>query len=144
MNEQTIFASALAKKDPAERQAFLNEACGHDPALRAQVDEMLAADEGAGSFLEHPPVGLDATVDASLSKKDTVDNELSGALPILEPCDKPDRIGKLGLRRTIIILRDDPLGDRAVQILKIGLRSLCRPFFLRVAENERHRRLRLD
>ncbi len=112
MNEQTIFASALAKKDPAERQAFLNEACGHDPALRAQVDELLAAGEGAGSFLEHPPVGLEATVDATLNGNETVDSGNSaGSLPFLEPCDKPDRIGKLGLYEIIEVVGQGGMGS---------------------------------
>jgi eukaryotic-like serine/threonine-protein kinase len=110
MNEQTIFSEALFKKDPAERQAYLHEACGQDAALRAQVEELLAAGDDAGSFLEHPPVGLDATVDASLSKKETVDNELGGALPLLEPCDKPDRIGKLGLYEIIEVVGQGGMG----------------------------------
>ncbi len=110
MNEQTIFSAALARKNPAERQEFLNQACGKDAALRAQVEELLAAGEGAGSFLEHPPVGLDATIDASLSEKDTVDNELSGALPSLEPCDKPDRIGKLGIYEIIEVVGQGGMG----------------------------------
>ncbi len=110
MNEQTIFTDALAKRNPAERQFFLDQACGKDAALRAQVEELLAAGEGAGSFLEHPPVGLDATIDASLSGKDTVDNELSGALPSLEPCDKPDRIGKLGIYEIIEVVGQGGMG----------------------------------
>ncbi|MBC7855989.1 MAG: serine/threonine protein kinase, partial [Pirellulaceae bacterium] len=110
MNEQTIFTDALAKRNPNERQFFLDQACGKDAALRAQVEELLAAEQGAGSFLEHPPAGLDATVDASLSKKDTVDNELSGSLPILEPCDKPDRIGKLGLYEIIEVVGQGGMG----------------------------------
>lgn len=95
MNEQSIFAAAISKKTAEERRAFLDEACGDNAQLRAQMEELLAADAAAGSFFEHPPAGLEVTVDASLSGKDTVDNELSGSLPLLEPCDKPDRIGKL-------------------------------------------------
>ena len=44
MNEQSIFATALAKKTADDRKAFLDEACGQDSALRAQVEELLAAD----------------------------------------------------------------------------------------------------
>ena len=112
MNEQSIFASALAKKTADDRKAFLDEACGQDAALRAQVEELLAADAGAGSFLEHPPAGVDVTVDATLGSKDTVDAGVpSGALPFLEPCDKPDRIGKLGLYEIIEVVGQGGMGS---------------------------------
>ncbi len=41
----------------AERAAFLDEACQSDPELRAQVDELLAAHEKAGTFLSSPTGG---------------------------------------------------------------------------------------
>ena len=51
----------------------------------------------AGTAAGIAPAGLDVTIETSLSGKDTVDAGLpSGSLPFLEPCDKPDRIGKLG------------------------------------------------
>ncbi len=37
-----------------ERAAFLDRACGGDPELRAEVEELLAADEKAGDFLATP------------------------------------------------------------------------------------------
>jgi hypothetical protein len=35
----------------ADHAVFLDAACGGDPALRARVEALLAADVGAGSFL---------------------------------------------------------------------------------------------
>ena len=140
MNEQSIFATALAKKTADDRKAFLDEACGQDSALRAQVEELLAADAGAGSFLEHPPVGVDATVDASLSGKDTVDDDLpTGFLPFLEPCDKPDRLGKLGVYEIIEVVGQGGMGSVlraldtklsrivAVKVMAPELRPIRRP-----------------
>jgi tetratricopeptide (TPR) repeat protein/tRNA A-37 threonylcarbamoyl transferase component Bud32 len=49
-----LFEVALALK-PAERGAFLDQACSHDPELRRTVEELLAEDANAGSLLEHPP-----------------------------------------------------------------------------------------
>ena len=40
----------------AERDAFLERACGHDAALRAEIVSLLAAREDMGSFLELPAV----------------------------------------------------------------------------------------
>src|SRR5262245_65927811 len=37
---------------PGERSAFLEEACGADVALRAEVESQLAVDDGASGFLE--------------------------------------------------------------------------------------------
>src|SRR2546421_2931793 len=60
---ETVFFAALAKGDPAERAAYLNEACGSDADLRRQVDRLLAAHPQVGSFLQddaavHPsPLG---------------------------------------------------------------------------------------
>ncbi len=56
MTEETIFTVALEKADPAERAAFLAEACGADPDLRNRVEGLLAAHEKAGDFLECPAV----------------------------------------------------------------------------------------
>ncbi len=50
---EQLFEAALALK-PAEREAFLDQACA-DPELRRTVEELLAEDANAGSFLEHPP-----------------------------------------------------------------------------------------
>src|ERR1700679_1428508 len=51
---EQLFEAALALK-PDERGAFLDGACNHDPELRRTVEELLAQDGNAGSFLEHPP-----------------------------------------------------------------------------------------
>jgi GAF domain-containing protein len=47
------FHAALTR-DPATRDEFLAEACAADPDLRAEVDALLAAHRGAGSFGERP------------------------------------------------------------------------------------------
>src|SRR5262245_47021824 len=49
---EAVFFAALAKIDPAERAAYLNEACGTDADLRRQVDRLLAAHPQVGSFLQ--------------------------------------------------------------------------------------------
>jgi serine/threonine protein kinase len=51
---EQLFEVALALK-PSERQAFLDQACSHDPELRRTVEDLLAEDANAGSLLEHPP-----------------------------------------------------------------------------------------
>src|SRR5262245_28787000 len=54
MTEESLFTLALARP-PAERAALLDAACAGDPALRGRLEELLAAHEQAGGFLD-PPV----------------------------------------------------------------------------------------
>jgi serine/threonine protein kinase/WD40 repeat protein len=53
---ETVFFAALAKIDPAERAAYLTEACGTDTDLRRQVERLLAAHPEVGSFLHEAPI----------------------------------------------------------------------------------------
>jgi len=46
---------AVPALSPTERGGFLDQECHSDPELRRAVDALLAVDERAGSFLEHPP-----------------------------------------------------------------------------------------
>src|SRR5687768_8201842 len=109
MNEQSIFAEALAKS-PTERNAYLDQVCGANATLRAQVEELLSLDAKAGSFLEHPPAGLQPTI--VTSGGDTVDSsQPSSSLPFLEPCEKPDRIGKLGQYEIIEVVGQGGMGS---------------------------------
>src|SRR6516165_7663337 len=52
MTERDIFIAALQQEDPAQRQAYLDEACAGQPELRRQVEDLLRLYQGAGSFLE--------------------------------------------------------------------------------------------
>jgi hypothetical protein len=59
---QQVFHAAL-ERSPQTRSPFLNETCGQDAALRAEVESLLAAHEAAGaSFLGQPVVERRSTV----------------------------------------------------------------------------------
>ena len=53
MNDEALFHEALAKP-PAERAAFLDEACAGQPELRAAVEMLLAGHDASGSLLDKP------------------------------------------------------------------------------------------
>ena len=60
-----IFCAAVEKKTAAERIAYLEETCGGDVKLRADVEALLKAHyEADNSFLKSPP-GIDVTLDDS-------------------------------------------------------------------------------
>src|SRR6187200_3489055 len=111
MTEESIFIAALDKKSPAQRQAYLDEACQGQPALRAQVDELLRAQANAGSFMEHPPLGMDPTIVSDSSSRDTVQTaDWSSMLGFLTPCNRPDRIGMLDQYEIIEVVGHGGMG----------------------------------
>ena len=60
-----VFESARAL--PAEsRPAYLAAACHDNPALRLEVEELLASHERATTFLERPVVLLDENIGTSI------------------------------------------------------------------------------
>src|SRR3954454_18534077 len=48
---------AILAREPEERQAFLDAACGEDIDLRCQIESLLAKEEEAENFLETPALG---------------------------------------------------------------------------------------
>jgi hypothetical protein len=51
----SIFCEAVEHPAGPDRLAYLERACGADPAFRAKVEQLLAAHDGAGSFLGSSP-----------------------------------------------------------------------------------------
>src|SRR3989442_6464055 len=56
-----IFLKALETPSPAEREAYLQAACGSDAVLRAKVEALLHSHED-DSFLERPAVEVATSV----------------------------------------------------------------------------------
>jgi serine/threonine protein kinase/tetratricopeptide (TPR) repeat protein len=50
-----VFDAALSRK-PEERQNFINESCGQDKSLLAEVESLLSSHDGAKTFMEKPAV----------------------------------------------------------------------------------------
>src|SRR5438093_6854034 len=58
-NREVAVLNAALELRPAERAAYLDQACAGDAALRQRVEELLEAHEQAGDFLDTPPAGFD-------------------------------------------------------------------------------------
>ena len=56
--DRELFNLALEQKTPAERSAYLDSACGNDPALRTRIEALLRASDEAGGFLQEGATGL--------------------------------------------------------------------------------------
>src|SRR5262249_21446236 len=101
MTEETLFALALEKADPAERAAFLAEACGGDTALQQRVEALLQLHKETG-FLETP--AIERAADELRKPADAADADAEAAgngetppdLEFLTPSATPDSLGRLG------------------------------------------------
>jgi serine/threonine protein kinase len=85
MTERDIFLALLDIPDRDERTSFLEEACAGHPELRAGVEELLAAHEKSGRFLN-----------AADDPDRTMDSAGQSDLGFLDPPTKPGSLGRLG------------------------------------------------
>ena len=63
-----IFNYAADIEHPAMRAAYLDDACGSDASLRAEIEELLLHDQEGGSFLESPPQRVNVTIDQPVAE----------------------------------------------------------------------------
>src|SRR5262245_21003797 len=101
MNERAIFTEALDKATPAERAAFLDQACAGDTGLRARVEALLHTHERAGDFLgklapQRLAEEMAATPAADDARTGPAAPDADGGLDFLEPSDRPGSLGRLG------------------------------------------------
>ena len=65
---EELYHEAL-EREPGERRAFLEQACGDDLALRREVESLLGYDERAAYFIETPPDDVAAAMLAGEQSK---------------------------------------------------------------------------
>src|SRR5436189_5559838 len=62
----------VSEREPGEkREGFLKQACGDDAALRANVEELLRAQETAGGFLADPKRDASAAITQIIEREGT-------------------------------------------------------------------------
>ncbi len=125
---EAVFFAALAKVDPAERAAYLNEACGTDADLRCHVDRLLAAHPQVGSFLQDDAAAYPslvgaagrevrggATIDAPLSKRPGT---------VIGPYKLLQQIGEGGMGTVFMAEQTQPVHRKvALKVIKPGMDS---------------------
>src|SRR5258705_12883661 len=67
-SEKEIFFEAIEKATPAERAAYLDGACGKDPALRRRVEDLLAKHFQQERFMKQPEARGSTTGEHQLSE----------------------------------------------------------------------------
>jgi serine/threonine protein kinase/Flp pilus assembly protein TadD len=112
--EESIFAQALEITSAAGRAAFLDRACGHNQALRAEVEALLRAQERSGDLLDLPE---DVPVTTNLPAGEDPGTVI-GPYKLLEP------IGEGGMGSVWMAEQTDPIQRRvAVKVIKEGMDS---------------------
>jgi hypothetical protein len=102
MTEQEVFLAAL-DKEPAERAAFLDEACGGDAGLRRGVEALLWLQGQTHGFLDVPAVAQlaaqtppdTAECGAAADNRTLPRPEGPAPLTFLTPSQRPDALGRL-------------------------------------------------
>ena len=113
MSERDLFIAALQKEAHAERQAYLNEACGGDAALRGRVEALLEAHARAGKFLEKPEAHFVATTDAPISERPGT---------VIGPYKLLEQIGEGGFGVVFMAEQQQPIRRKvALKVVKPGM-----------------------
>jgi serine/threonine protein kinase len=111
MTEETIFLAALERTTPAERAAYLDQACAGDAALRERVEALLRSHADPDSFLDMPAMARQAEgTDDPLRTTDLPARDEKAAKPgrrkvetamceevlaLLAPAREPNSLGRL-------------------------------------------------
>ena len=112
----SLFLQAIELPSSDRRTGLLDEACAGDPALRAEVEQLLKAHDNAGSFLERPLLDEQRTQDfAAATDPDSppttsISARAELSLDFLEPCDVPGRLGKIGPYEVIDVIGAGGMG----------------------------------
>src|SRR6266536_2638611 len=117
VNPEVAILNNVLELAAAQRDAYLDQACAGDAALRKQVETLLQSHEQAKGFLEAPPTGLDFKRTALVN------------IPLTEkPCDRIGRykllqqIGEGGCGVVYMAEQEEPVRRRvALKVIKIGM-----------------------
>src|SRR5437016_4248195 len=109
-----IFLAAVEKSNAAERDAYMQQACGQDEALRRQVDALLSRHAHAGSFLEPPAATMAVRVGEPPAQ------ERPGT--VLGPYKLLEQIGEGGFGVVFLAEQTQPVRRKvALKVLKPGM-----------------------
>jgi WD40 repeat protein/serine/threonine protein kinase len=111
---EEILQEAAEILDPAERAAYLEQACGGDETLRAEIESLLRAHQEAGTFLNSPALELQGILNASGCVEGP--GAIIGRYKLLE------QIGEGGMAVVYMAEQEHPIRRKvALKIIKLGM-----------------------
>ena len=113
---RSIFGRALEIESAAGRAAYLDEACGPDAGLRAEIEGLLATLGRAGEFMRRPAAAIVAGVTASYEPLSEGPGTRVGPYKLLQ------RIGEGGMGVVYMAEQEEPVRRKvALKIIKPGM-----------------------
>src|SRR5262249_4599464 len=108
MNELEIFTEALRCPDRAQRDAYLDQACGTDVALRGRIAQLLALHESGHPLLDRRPGELIKELEKTTQDADagppSPESAAGQLAPFLAPSARPGALGRLGHYDVLAVL----------------------------------------
>jgi serine/threonine protein kinase/tetratricopeptide (TPR) repeat protein len=113
--EETLFMRARQFPHPAERAAYLEQACGGDGALRERVERMLTAEQNADRFLATGPLRIGRALAQPATPPETAGASI-GPYKLLQ------QIGEGGCGVVFMAEQEQPIRRRvALKVIKPGM-----------------------
>ena len=122
-NEIDALLDEALDRPPEDWTTFLDQACGDRPALRAEVESLLAAEVDAPDFLEQEAMTFAAPAYEPEEGESIADDPLAAPSHRVGPYRLEEEIGRGGMSRVFRAERADGGFDQtvAVKLLRIGL-----------------------
>jgi tetratricopeptide (TPR) repeat protein len=119
MNELDLFEAAIASADPVQRAALLDRECAGKPALRARLEELLAAHGRSNPLLDQPlgahtiDIPRDAVKADAATRVETAGTIIAGRYKLLQ------QIGEGGMGSVWMADQTEPVKRRvAVKLIR--------------------------
>jgi serine/threonine protein kinase len=124
MSEREIFLAALERKNIAERDEFLNKACGTDAGLRQRIDDLLNAHFTLASSARNAdaanPTRASAEPDTRAALEDQSGTLIAGRYKLSH------LLGEGGMGRVYLAEQKEPIVRQvAVKLIKPGMDSVA-------------------
>ncbi|MFC1636856.1 SUMF1/EgtB/PvdO family nonheme iron enzyme [Planctomycetota bacterium] len=111
---KAILTEALEKETEAERRVYLDEVCGTDTNLQAEVESLLRSHDHVGDFLDVSPFGPDITLDTSPLI------EVPGT--VIDRYKLLQKIGEGGMAVVYMAEQQEPIRRKvALKVIKLGM-----------------------